>query len=219
MPVVIFGNSSFASAAWYCLTHDSLHQTIAFTVDQDYLTSSNHEGLPVVPFERLEDFYPPDQVKLLIPLGYRDINGLRRDRYHDAKIRGYDFVSYVASRAAVWPDLQIGENCLIFENTIIQPFSRIGDNVIIYSGANIGHHGVIGNHSFIAAGATFGGNITVGEQVFVGLGASIRDGIKLADRSFIGSGAVVVSATESDAVYIGNPARKSNRTALEDSRA
>jgi sugar O-acyltransferase (sialic acid O-acetyltransferase NeuD family) len=214
-PIVIFGNSSFASAAWYCVTHDSPYHAVAFTVDQAYLKASEHEGLPVVPFEHLEDYYPPDKVKLLIPLGFRNINGLRRDRYNTARNRGYDFVSYVASSATVWPDMQIGENCLIFENVVIQPFTRIGNNVIIYSGVNIGHHGVIGSHSFIAAGATFGGNVTVSEQVFVGLGASIRDGINLAEQSFIGAGSVIVSDTEVCSAYIGNPAHKINRTALE----
>jgi sugar O-acyltransferase (sialic acid O-acetyltransferase NeuD family) len=214
-PVVIFGNSTFASLAWYCLTHDSPWQVEAFTVDRTYLQNPTHEGLPVVAFEDLPSVYPPSEIRLLIPLGYMKINGLRRERYTQAKALGYRFVSYISSRASVWPDLQVGENSLIYEHAIIQPFARLGDNVIVRSGAHISHHCVVGSHSFIAAGACFGGNATTAEQVFVGLGSILRDGIHLAERSFIGAGAVVVADTEADGVYLGNPARKIAKSALD----
>lgn len=214
-PVVIFGNSTFASLAWYCLTHDSPSQVEAFTVDRAYLQEPTHEGLPVVPFEDLPSHYAPSEVRLLIPLGYAHINSLRKERYLQAKALGYEFISYISSRASTWPDLKVGENCLIYEHAIIQPFARLGDNVIIRSGAHISHHCEVGSHSFIAAGACFGGNATTSEQVFVGLGAILRDGIHLAERSFIGAGAVVVANTEADGVYLGNPARKITKSALE----
>ncbi len=180
--VVVFGADSFASLAWYCLTHDSPYRVMAFTVDRAFM---------------------------------RAINGLRRARYEGAKAQGYEFVSYVSSRASTWPDLQVGENCMIYEHAIIQPFVRIGDNVIIRSGAHISHHCQVADHAFVAAGVTFGGNVKLGEQAYVGVGAVLRDRLIVAERSFIGAGAVVVSDTEADGVYVGNPARKTARTALD----
>jgi sugar O-acyltransferase (sialic acid O-acetyltransferase NeuD family) len=215
IPVVVFGNNTFASLAWYCLTHDSPYEVVAFTVDAAYRSAATHEGLPLVSFEELAVHYPPGEVRLLIPLGYHAINGLRRSRYEQAKALGYEFVSYVSSRASTWPDLQVGENCLIYEHAIIQPFARIGNNVIIRSGAHISHHCQVANHTFVAAGVTLGGNVQVEAQAFVGVGAILRDGLKIAERSFIGAGAVVVNDTEADGVYIGNPARKTARTAIE----
>ena len=47
--VVVFGNTSFASMAAYCLTHDSPHQVAAFTVDRAYTGSGSHEGLTIAP--------------------------------------------------------------------------------------------------------------------------------------------------------------------------
>jgi sugar O-acyltransferase (sialic acid O-acetyltransferase NeuD family) len=213
--VIIFGASTFASLAWFCLSHDSQWEVAAFTVDQKYFASSTHEGLPVVPFEDLQNIYPPDSVKLLIPIGYTRINGLRMERFNQATDLGYDLVSYISSRASIWPNQYFGRNCLIYENAIIQPFSRIEDNVIIRSGTHISHHCLIGSHSFVAAGATLGGNVTVAERCFIGLGAVIRDGLHLAERTFIGAGAVVISDTEPDGVYIGNPARKLQRSSWE----
>lgn len=216
-PVVIFGNLRSASLAWYCLLHDSPWTVAAFTVDELYLASSQFEGLPLVPFETLEQHYPNSDYRLLIPMGYQHINGVRRARFESAKARGYGFVSYVSSRASVWPDLQIGENVLIYEHAIIQPFVRIGRNCIIRSGAHISHHCEVADHAFVAAEVAMGGEGYVGEQAFVGVGAVLRDRIRIAERSFIGAGAVVVQDTQPDGVYVGNPARRAGKTALQAS--
>jgi len=213
--VVIFGTNSLSSLAWYCLTHDSPYQVMAFTVDAAYLSTPVHEGLPVVPFEEIKEHYPPETFRLLVPVGFNAINGLRRERYEKAGSMGYEFVHYVSSHTNTWPDFHIGDNCLIYESTIIQPFATIGDNVIIRSGVHISHHCQLADHVFVAAGVTLGGHVKVGEQAFLGLGAIVRDGITIAERSFIGAGAVVISDTESDAVYVGSPARKTARCSLE----
>lgn len=216
-PVVVFGNLRSASLAWYCLTHDSKFRVAGFAVDKAYLTSTKFEGLPVVPFETLEEKYPPDAYRLLLPTGYQRINGLRRNRYEQGKKRGYTFASYVSSRASVWPDLKIGDNVLIYEHAIIQPFARIGNNCIIRSGAHISHHCDVADHAFVAAEVAMGGESYIGEQAFVGVGAVLRDRIRVAERSFIGAGAVVILDTQADGVYLGNPAKKANKTALEAS--
>lgn len=216
-PVLVFGNLLSASLAGYCLAHDSPFKVAAFTVDQAYIKDTQHEGLPLVPFETLERTHPPSDYRLIIPMGYHRINGLRRARFEAARARGYDFVSYVSSRASTWPDLHVGDNVLIYEHAIVQPFARIGDNCIIRSGAHISHHCRVADHAFVAAEVAMGGEGTVGEQAFVGVGAVLRDRIRIAPRSFIGAGAVVVQDTEADGVYVGNPARKAGKTALEAS--
>ncbi len=213
--VVIFGTGNFASLAWYCLTHDSHWRVEAFTVDRAFVGTKRHEGLPVVPFDTLESLYPPDQIDLLIPLGYQNINGLRRQRFLEAKRRGYRFANYVASRASVWPDLQMGENCMIYEHAIVEPFVTLGENVIVRGGAHISHHCQIGSHSFIASQATLGPGVRSGEQAFIGVGAVIRDGVLLGARSFTGAGAVVLADSEDDAVYVGDPAHRAEVSPVE----
>lgn len=214
-PVVIFGNLRSASLAHFCLKHDSPFRVVGFTVDHAYITGLTYDGLPLVPFEVLEDHYPPSEYRLLIPMGYQQINGIRRARYEAAKQRGYDFISYVSSRASIWSDLVIGENVLIYEHAIIQPFARIGDNCIIRSGAHVSHHCTVESHAFVAAEVAMGGEGTIGEQAFVGVGAVLCDNIRIGARGFIGAGTVVTRSTDADAVYVGNPARKLDKTPLQ----
>ncbi|MBR0567227.1 acetyltransferase [Azoarcus sp. L1K30] len=213
-PIIVFGDGTFASLAAYCLRHDARRTVAAFAVDRAYLHKSEHEGLPVVAFDALESAFSPVEFELIIPFGAARINGLRQERFLDAKARGYTLASYISSRACVWDGFEPGENCLVFEQAVVQPYATVGDNVLLRSGANIGHHSRVGSHAFIATGCAFGGNVTVGERAFVGVGAVLRDGIKLGERSFVGAGAVVVADTDPDGVYVGNPARKTNRSAM-----
>jgi len=206
--VVIFGLGQLSSLAWYCLTHDSEFEVAAFTVEDAFLDRGELHGLPVASFERLEETHPPDTHSLLVPIGYRDINGARMRLYRAGKERGYRFPSYVSSRASVWPDLHLGENSMVFEQAVVQPFVSIGDDVIVRSGAHLSHHVSIGDHCFLAAHAVVAGGTTVGERCLIGANATVGDGLDIAPRCIIGAGALVLSDTTENGVYAGTPARR-----------
>jgi sugar O-acyltransferase (sialic acid O-acetyltransferase NeuD family) len=188
----------------------------AFTVDSAYLKSDTFDGYPVVAFEDLADRFPPETHDIMLPLGYRRMNGFRQEYFEHARNMGYYPTSYVSSRASVWPDLIFGENVIIFEQVVVQSYASVGHNVMIRSGANIGHDSHLGDHSFVASGVVTGGYVNIGERCWIGLGAVLRNNIKIADRCFIGAGAVVTADTEPDGVYVGVPARRvPNKTSLD----
>jgi sugar O-acyltransferase (sialic acid O-acetyltransferase NeuD family) len=208
MDVVIFGLGRFASLAWYVLTHDSPHRVVGFTADRAYCLVDRLHDLPVVPFEALEPSFAPSQVRLLLALGGRQINGLRADRFLAARRRGYGFLSYVASRALVWPDLKIGENCMLFEGCTVHPFATIGDNCILRSGSHVSHHATVADHCFLAAHALVAGSASIGERCFLGLNSTVRDSVQVAPRCFVAAGAVVTANTTEGGVYMGVPAKR-----------
>ena len=213
--IVIFGVGRLSSLAWYVLTHDSNYDVVGFTVDSEYLKERTHEGLPVFPYEKINEVYPPTSVSVLVPTGFTRINEVRMKKYYELKSAGYELINYLSSRATTWPDLCLKDNCMVYENSIIQPFTCIGENTIIRSSVHVSHHCNIGNHCFLAAGVVLGGCVNIGNRSFLGLGSIVRDNIKIAERTFIGAGAVVVADTEPDQVYLGNPARKSGKTSMQ----
>jgi sugar O-acyltransferase (sialic acid O-acetyltransferase NeuD family) len=208
MKVIIFGAGKFASLAWYCVTHDSSDEVVGFTVDAPFLTEPFLHGLPVVDFATVESHFHPDSHVMLVHVGAPWGSHLRTDKYLAAKSKGYSFATYISSRAMCWPDLKIGENSVIYEGAIVQPFASVGANVIIRSQVHVSHHVEIGDHSFIAAGACLGGCVTVGKRCFVGLNATVRDGIRIAEGCFIAAGAVLTKDTQPDGLYAGVPARR-----------
>lgn len=208
MRVVIFGLGDFASLIWFLLGHDSPHDVVGFTADAAYVSRTTLHALPVVAFEEVEKHFPPESVAMIAPLGVRDMNGLRAEKYRAGKTKGYQFISYVSSRAVTYPDLSIGENCMLYETCVVQPFARIGNGVVLRSGANVSHHVEVGDNCFIAGSTSIGGRAKIRERCFLGLNSTIRDRVTIAPRCFITASALVVQDTEENSVYFGVPARR-----------
>jgi sugar O-acyltransferase (sialic acid O-acetyltransferase NeuD family) len=199
--VVIFGLGDFARIARIYLAEDSEHEVVAFTANERYVQGDRFEGLPVVPFESLPETHAPDRYLMFVAIGFSGVNQARREVYEQCRELGYELISYVNSRATCWGELELGANCFVFEENVIQPNVRIGNNVILWSGNHIGHDSTIEDHVFIASHAVISGNVTIGESSFVGVNATFRDGITVAPRCVIGAGALIMKDTIEGAVY------------------
>jgi sugar O-acyltransferase (sialic acid O-acetyltransferase NeuD family) len=199
--VVLFGTGDFAQVACEYLRQDSPHDVVAFTVHERYVEETELLGLPVVPFERLEELHPPSSYAMFVAVGFSGVNKTRRAMYDECRSKGYELISYVSSKALHLGEVALGDNSFVFEANVIQPFVRIGSNVIIWSGNHIGHHSRIDDHCFIASHAVISGNVTIGEESFVGVNATFRDGVTVAPRCLIGAGALIMKDTEEGGVY------------------
>ncbi|MEM7412289.1 MAG: acetyltransferase [Myxococcota bacterium] len=204
--IVVFGCGDVAATLQFFLEHDSPHEVVAFTVDAAYRNQDTHMGLPVVAFEEVEAKFGPSDHELMIPLGFAQMNALRADKCEAAKAKGYRLGSYVSSKAATWPGLDIGENTMIYENVTVHPFTKIGNDVVIAPNSVIAHHCQIGDHTYIAAGVAFSSSVIVEPSCVLGAGAAIRDRVTLGKATLVGAGATVMEDTEPESVYMGEPA-------------
>jgi sugar O-acyltransferase (sialic acid O-acetyltransferase NeuD family) len=207
-PVVLFGAGPVAMYVHYVLTHDSPHRVVATSVDRAHLDEPSSLDLPVVAFEELPDRYPPDAYRMFIAVGYRRVNRLRAERYQQAKAMGYELITHVSPRASVWPDLRIGDNCLVMDNVMIHPFVTIGNDVILWSGAHIGNGSTVGDHCWIASCAVVSGYVTVGPSCFLGSNCTIRHAITIGRETVVGAGAVIVKDTLERGVYAAPEPRR-----------
>lgn len=199
--VVVIGSGETAAIAYEYFTHDSTFSVAGFSVEKNYLKADTFFGLPVVPLEELERHFPPDQYLAFVAVSSTQLNRVRTRLYHSLKKRGYRFASYVSSRAFVWHNVEVGENCLVFENNTIQPFVKIGDNVVLWSGNHIGHNTVIRDNCFIASQVVISGFCDIGENCFLGVNSTIINNIKVAKDCFIGAGALIQKDTVEGKVY------------------
>lgn len=208
-PLVIFGLGDIAQLAHFYFSHDSDFRVVAFTADPEYVTESELCGLPVVPFDKVAELYPPDENYLFLALSYAKLNQVRKGKYLAAKALGYRIASYVSSRATIFSGFEAGENCFILEDNTIQPFASIGNNVTLWSGNHVGHHSRIDDHCFIASHVVISGGVTIEEACFIGVNASLRDHVRIGARCVIGAGTLVLKDTEPDGVYIGTATQRS----------
>ena len=200
--LVIFGTGEIAELAKFYFEHDSDYEVAAFTADDEFVGTETFLNLPLVPFSKVVEKYPPGSFEMHVALSYRKINRIREEKYKLAKTAGYTLASYVSTKSAFWPDLTHGDNCLILENQTIQPTVKIGSNVMIWSGNHIGHGTHIGDHTYISSHVCISGHTKIGQRCFFGVNATTRDFVKIGDEVFVTMGALVTGDVQSGAVLL-----------------
>jgi sugar O-acyltransferase (sialic acid O-acetyltransferase NeuD family) len=199
--LVVFGVSQWAELAHFYFHHDTDHRVVAFTVDRQYLGETSFKTLPVIPFDEVGTSFSPNEFSMFIPLSFKKMNHIRADKYREAKQRGYKLVSYVSSKATLWPDFKCGDNCFIFEDNTIQPFVQIGNNVVMWSGNHIGHHTTIQDHVMITSHVVISGCCTIGEHCFFGVNSSVRDETVVAHDTLVGMDVSIANDTKEYEIY------------------
>lgn len=199
--IVIFGVGDYARILATYLDQDSPHEVVAFTVHERYLDSPHLLDRPVIAFETLAERFGPADVQMMVAIGFSGVNRRRSEMVEECRGMGYTLASYVCSKAITWDGLAPGDNTVIFEANVIQPFVSIGSNVILWSGNHIGHDTVIEDDVFIASHVVVSGNCRIGRRSFVGVNATFRDGITVAPDCIIGAGAVIMKDTQPGEVY------------------
>lgn len=200
--LVIFGAGKTAEVVHHYFTHDSPHEVVAFTCDADFIHEERLFGLPVVPFETVEDSHPPDDFDMFVAVGYEELNELRARKYSEAKRKGYELISYVSTESGMIGDRDIGDNCLIMENVCVQPHARIGNDVFVWSGALIAHHCEIGDHCWITSHASIAGSTKIGSHCFIGINATIGHEVTVGAHSLVGAGTRVTKSIAEKSVLI-----------------
>lgn len=201
--LIIIGDSAFAEIAYEYFTYDSEYEVLAFAVERDYLSRSELFGIPILPFETIEEKFAPAEHFFYAATVYTQGNKLRERLYLQAKEKGFAPASYVSSRAFVWRNVELGEHCFIFEDNTIQPFVKIGDNVILWSGNHIGHHSTIKSHNFISSHVVISGFCQVGERGFLGVNSTVGNNINIGDNCVVGAGATIVGDVEDNQTVVG----------------
>lgn len=202
MNVVIFGTGEFAEIVFDHLSKSSDHNVVGFTVNKEFVKSNKFLNLPLVPFETIEEYFPPNNYQMFVALGYTNINKKRENIFNQAKNKGYNCISFVHPSCEISENFKYGENCFVFENNVIQRNVILEDNVIVWSGNIISHHNLIKKNCFIISGVIIGGHVILGENSFVGLGAIIRNSITIGKECVIGAGTVILENTNNNEVYV-----------------
>lgn len=193
--IVIFGMGETAHLAYEYFTHDSDYKVVAFSVDPEYLTESEFLGLPVVCSDEITKRFSPDVYGAFVAASSGKLNRVRKSIYERVKSLGYGLVSYVSTRAFVWHNVEIGENCFILEDNTLQPFVQVGNNVVLWSGNHIGHQSVIRDHCFVSSHCVISGFCTINESCFLGVNCTLENNLELGEDNFIGAGAIIRKST------------------------
>lgn len=189
--LVIIGAGETAEIAYEYFTVDSEYDVVGFAVDHQFIKSESISGLPVIPLDELESKFPSAKHWAFAAASSTKLNRVRSHLYNELKRKKYRIASYISSKAFVWRNAQIGENCFIFEDNTIQPFVSIGNNVILWSGNHIGHNSRIQDHCFLSSHVVVSGFCDVGEYSFLGVNSTLINNICIGKNCFVGAGVII----------------------------
>ena len=199
--LIIIGAGETALLAYEYFTYDTNYSVIAFSVEQAFIEQDSLYDLPVIALENLQEQYPKESFELFVAISSGKLNRNRTDMYLKLKAMGYRFASYISSKAFVWRNVEIGENCFILEDNTLQAFVSIGDNVTLWSGNHIGHRTVVSDHCFISSHCVISGFCKIGKSCFLGVNCTLEDHVNIAEDNFIGAGALIQKESEAQSIY------------------
>ena len=200
--VVIYGTGQIAELVHYYLSTDSRYNVRGFVVDDEFPHTGEFCGLPIISPTTVLNDYPPSGFAMFVAISYASMNANRRKKCEWARENGYELISYVSSRATKYPNLKIGDNCLVLEDNTLQPFVTLGNNVFLWSGNHIGHHSVIKDDAFVSSHCVISGNCVVGERSFLGVNCTIQNGVRVGTACFLGPGSLIRDDVVDEAVLL-----------------
>jgi sugar O-acyltransferase (sialic acid O-acetyltransferase NeuD family) len=207
--VIIYGAGSYGKQFFYEADRYGKINIEAFTMDMKFITNYKECGLPVVPFEEVDQIYPPEKYDMIVLCGYLVMRN-RLLMYKKAKEKGYTLVNYISPHAFLENEITMGENNIILTDTVIGYDGVMGNGNIICPKVYLGHEFIMEDHSIISAGCVLGGNCRIGSLVFIGIGVTARDHIIYGDECLVGMGSNVVKNVKPYSTVWGNPAEISN---------
>jgi sugar O-acyltransferase (sialic acid O-acetyltransferase NeuD family) len=210
--LLIFGAGETATIAAEFFICDSNEEIAGFVVDDQYWNKDKSlQNLPVFPLSLILETHSPNQYKIFVALSYGQLNRERLRAFEIFDNAGYEFSTYISSKATVWRTASIGKNCMIFEGNNIQHNACIEDNVILWSCNHIGHGSTVRHSGYISSHACIAGFADIGERCFIGINSSITDYTKVAQDCFIGAQTLINKNTEENGIYTGNPGTKNSK--------
>ena len=204
--LVIYGTGPFARLMTHLFESSGQARVVGYTVDPEYLSAPTFEGRPVVPSGEVAARFPPARHGMFVAVGYRRMRA-RKLLFERARAAGFRLHGYTSPHAIVPRDQPLGENNVLMDQVLVEPFVTIGDNNVFWSGTVLSHEARVGSHTFCGGRVLVGGRVTVGDGSFLGMSSTIVYGVSLAPETHVVAGSVVFKDTQPMTLHGGNPAR------------
>ena len=205
--VIILGDAIGAQVMSKLLKQNPTIEIAAYAVNAQYHNKKEIDGTKVYPLENLLDHFPANQYQLVNGLGYSNVNRNREIIFHQAKEMGYQFLTYIDSKATALTQ-SIGEGVFIMPGAVIEPYASIGANTVIWSNSTIAHHVIIEENCWIASGVVIAGGSKIKKNAFLGVNSTIVDKVTVYEANIIGAGALITKSTCVENVFLARSGEK-----------
>lgn len=202
--IIIFGPNDLGRLLKFYIDTTDKRNIVAFTVDREYMESESFLGLPVIPFDEIETYFSPDEYEILLAIGNKRMNEIRKNKFFECKQKGYTIASYIHPNCSFHCE-DIGEGNIFLEKCMIYPFSKIGNGNLCWDHVLISHDCKVGDFNTFSSYADLCGYVTIGNNGYFGKHCILNDGMNVSDYTLVGAGAYAKKDTKEYDVIV--PAR------------
>ncbi|EHP40427.1 acyltransferase [Cupriavidus basilensis OR16] len=206
MKIVLVGNAITASILNSYLRGDSRYEVVGFTVDDEFVAQGGFEGLTTIGLSQLQETFAPESCRVLMAIGYNDLNRVRESLFLRLKGMGYTVETYVHPDACVYTEHPLGEGCVVLPSAVIEPGVRLGANTMVWCNVTLAHHSLVAENCWIASGTVISGQAKVLRNSFVGVNATVVNEVTVGEYNVVGASALISKDTKSHAVHLARSA-------------
>ena len=204
--IVMAGNAITAQIMAGYLAADPRYEMAAFTVDDAYVDGGRVTSPATVPISGLLRAHPPASCRIVMAIGYDNLNRVRESVFNRLKEMGYAIETYVHPHAHVHTQVPLGEGCVVLPGAVIEPHAVLGANAMVWSNVTLAHHSSVGEHCWLAAGTVISGQAKVSRNSFVGVNATIVNDVTVGEFNVIGAAALISKDTKPNTVHLARSA-------------
>jgi sugar O-acyltransferase (sialic acid O-acetyltransferase NeuD family) len=204
--LVLAGNAVTAEILLAYLNKDQRYQVAGLTVDDEFVASGVVDSMQTTPMSQLRATFPPDDYRILMAVGYGDLNRIRESLFRRLKEMGYAVETYVHPQAHVHTENPLGEGSIVLPGAVVEPHAAVGANTMVWCNVVLAHHCQVGDHCWLAGGAVVAGQASIGDNSFVGVNATIVNKVSVAARNVIGASALITRDTKPSTVHLARSA-------------
>lgn len=204
--VVLAGNSTMAELMYDYLKQDIRYEVVATTVSDEFLETGSVDEIRSVGLSRLIDVYKPNEVSIIMAVGYDNLNRVREKLFFQLKSLGYLIETYVHPDAKIYTTCSIGEGAIILPSAVVEPQVFVGANTVVWCNVSLAHHSTIAENCWIASGGIIAGKSTICRNTFLGVNATVVNGINVGEFNIIGAGALISKSTDANTVHLSRSA-------------
>jgi len=204
--IVLAGNAITAQILQSYLASDRRYEVVGLTVDDEFVANGGVGGLEAIPMSRLAEAVAPDSCRVVMAIGYNDLNRVRESVFGRLKAMGFAIETYVHPEARIHTEVPLGEGCVVLPGAVIEPHAGVGANTMVWTNVTLAHHSRVAEHCWIAAGTVVSGQAKVLRNTFVGVNATIVNDVTVGEYNVVGAAALITKDTKPRSVHLARSA-------------
>lgn len=204
--ILLAGNATTAQILSTYLLQDARYEVAGLIVDDEFVAQGGLSGYRTVGLSEVVAAFSPDTHRVIMAMGYNDLNRTREAMFGRLKSMSYGVETYIHPDARVYTDQPVGEGSVILPGAVVEPHARVGANTMVWSNVTLAHHCSVEDHCWVAAGTVVSGQARVLRNTFLGVSSTVVNSITVGEFNVVGAGALISRDTKPHSVHLARSA-------------